>query len=127
MKYLGIDFGERRIGLAVSDEEGRLAFPRLVLNNDKFLWTKIVDLCEQEKIQVIILGESKNFQGQDNAIMPQIRILGERLRTELEKEVIYEPEFMTSQQASQITGENKMLDASAAALILQSYLNRRKI
>jgi RNase H-fold protein (predicted Holliday junction resolvase) len=38
--------------------------------------------------------------------------------------VVFEPEFMTSVQASQITGENKMLDASAAAIILQSYLNR---
>jgi hypothetical protein len=39
--------------------------------------------------------------------------------------VIYEPEFMTSVQASRITGENDMLDASAAALILQSYLDKQ--
>jgi RNase H-fold protein (predicted Holliday junction resolvase) len=41
-------------------------------------------------------------------------------------QVVFEPEFMTSVQASQITGENEMSDASAAALILQSYLDKNK-
>ena len=75
-------------------------------------------------VETVIMGESRNFQGQINPIMWKIEGFKKQLET-IGFKVIYEPEFMSSVQASQITGENDMLDASAAAIILQSYLNRR--
>ena len=122
-KYLGIDFGEKRVGIAVSDEDGTIAFPTTVLINDSHLMKNIVDLCMKNAVEVVVMGESRDYKGQINSIMWKI----EGFKKQLEMigfKVVFEPEFMTSVQASQITGENKMLDASAAAIILQSYLNR---
>ena len=123
MKYLGIDFGEKRVGIAVSDEDGKIAFPTAVLPNDKELLKNIVDLCMKNAVETVVMGESRDYQGQINDIMWKINGFKKQLET-IGFKVIFEPEFMTSIQASQITGENKMLDASAAAIILQSYLNR---
>ena len=123
MRYLGIDFGEKRVGIAVSDEDGKIAFPNVVLVNDGDLIKNIVDLCMKNAVEVVVMGESRDYKGQINSIMWKI----EGFKKQLEMigfKVVFEPEFMTSVQASQITGENKMLDASAAAIILQSYLNR---
>lgn len=125
MKYLGIDFGEKRVGIAMSDEEGKIAFPKVVLPNDVDLMRNIVDLCMKNGIEIVVMGESRNYQGQINEIMWKITGFRKQLET-IGLKVIYEPEFMTSVQASQITGENAMIDASAAAIILQSYLDKNK-
>jgi putative Holliday junction resolvase len=123
MKYLGVDFGEKRVGIALSDEDGKFAFPTAVLANDQDLMKHIVDLCMKNNVEMVVMGESRNFQGQINTIMWKIEGFKKQLET-IGFKVVFEPEFMTSTQASQITGENKMLDASAAAIILQAYLNR---
>ncbi len=124
-RYLGIDFGERRVGIAVSDEEEKIAFPMVVLINDKDLLKNIVDLCMKNAVETVVMGESRDYQGQINDIMWKIEGFKKQLET-IGYKVVFEPEFMTSVQAKQITGENKMLDASAAAIILQSYLDKNK-
>jgi len=126
MRYLGIDFGEKRVGIAISDEEGKFAFPNVVLVNDKNLLKNIMSLCLKNSIETVIMGESRNFQGKINEIMWKIEGFKKQLEL-IGVKVIFEPEFMTSVQASRITGENDMLDASAAAIILQSYLNKIKM
>ena len=125
MRYLGIDFGEKRVGIAVSDEDGKIAFPNAVLANDNNLLKSLVDLCMKNGVESVVMGESRDYQGQINPIMWKIEGFKKQLEV-IGFKVIFEPEFMTSVQASQITGENKMLDASAAAIILQAYLNRDK-
>ncbi len=72
---------------------------------------------------MVVMGESRDYQGQINDIMWKIQGFKKQLET-IGFKVVFEPEFMTSVQASQITGENKMLDASAAAIILQSHLDK---
>jgi putative Holliday junction resolvase len=124
-RYLGIDFGEKRVGIAISDEEGKFAFPNVVLVNDKNLLKNIMSLCLKNSTEIVIMGESRNFQGKINEIMWKIEGFKKQLEL-MGVKVIFEPEFMTSVQASQITGENDMLDASAAAIILQSYLDKNK-
>ena len=124
MKYLGIDFGAKRVGVAISDEGGKVAFPKLVLLNDNQLILRIKELCHSESVSKIVVGESRNFAGKPNPIMSSINVLVEKLKTEVGLEVILEPEFMTSEQARRLQGENDKLDASAAALILQSYLDK---
>ena len=123
MKYLGIDFGSKRIGLAISDEMGKIAFPYSVILNNKELIREIGRIIEKEKIGEIVIGESKNFKGEPNKIMVKIKKFKEALEKETKLKVYLEPEFMTSQQAEQIQGKNDMHDASAAAIILQSFLD----
>lgn len=121
-KLLGIDFGEKRVGLASTDESGLFALPREVLPNDKHLVSKVVRFANENEIKKIVLGESKDFGGNPNPIQGSI----EDFRVELENEgfeVVLHPELLTSQEASRLQGEGEMLDASAAALILKSYLD----
>ena len=126
MKLLGIDYGAKRIGIAVAEREAGMAFPKGVFPNNRFLFSEIKNLCEGGKIEKIILGESKNLKGEDNEIMHGIESFKKMLETELHIEVIYQPEFYSTAQAARIQGENDKTDASAAAIILQSYLDRYK-
>ncbi len=125
MKYLGIDYGSKRVGLATSDEEGKMAFPYAVILNNEKLIDKIGEIIKKEKIEKIIIGESTNFKGEPNKIMVEIEKFTEELKEKFKLEVVFEPEFLTSVQAEKLQGKNEMTDASAAALILQSYLDRR--
>lgn len=70
----------------------------------------------------IIIGDSKNFKGAENPIMVWVHELKKILQTK-GFEVHLVPEFMTSAEASRFQGETKLLDASAATIILQSYLD----
>lgn len=124
MKYVGIDFGSKRVGIAISDEEGKMAFPYSVILNNKELLVEMKKIIEKENIEGVVMGESKNFKGEPNKIMPEIEKLKKDLEEKTKLPVFFEPEFMTSQQAEHIQGKNEMHDASAAAIILQSYLDK---
>lgn len=126
MKILGIDYGLKRVGIAISNEEQSFVFPKTVLENNSQLVTKILEIVKQENISRIVLGESKNYKMEDNKIMKQINNFKEKLESE-NIEVIFHPEFMSSVQVEKIMGEkNKMIDASAATIILQDYLDSVK-
>ncbi len=143
MRYLGIDYGTKRIGLALSDIEGKMAFPHKVILAEDDVIAVIVKICNEENAREIIIGESKNLNGEPNPVMKKIEVF----KTALEKiaglPVHFEPEFMTSSQAErrgeekrdenrksgeptrQVKTKNDMLDASAATIILQSYLDKK--
>jgi putative holliday junction resolvase len=126
MRYLGIDFGSKKVGLAVSDEGGKMAFPFSVISSDKKLLDEIIEVIKKEKIEEIVIGESKNFRGQPNEIQAEIEKFKKELETVAKLKVNFEPEFMTSSQAQLIQGKNEMHDASAAAIILQSFLDKKQ-
>jgi putative Holliday junction resolvase len=125
MRYLGIDYGLKRVGVAISNETASLAFPERVLPNTKYLVETIKILCEEKAVSGIVIGESKNYQGEDNPLMRNIRRLKDLLIKETGLPVYLEPEFLTSAEAARVTGRNSMNDAAAAAIILQSFLDRR--
>lgn len=126
MRYLGIDYGEKRVGLAVSDEELKLAFPLSVLDNSQGLIKEIIDVCKTNSVEKIIVGESKDFSGKENKIMEEIKPFVEKLKKATLVSVETHPEFLTSFAAERFQGKNNMHDASAAALILQSFLDTLK-
>ena len=124
MKYLGIDYGEKRVGIAISDVEAKVAFPKVVLENNQDLFAKIVDVCEENKIESIVIGESKNYKGEDNKINPKIIIFKRELGNVIKIPMFLEPEFMTSLQVETTFGKTDMLDASAASIILQTFMDK---
>ena len=139
MRFLGIDYGLKRVGLALSDESGLLAFPYTILKNDKSLLPEIDRVCKEQKVKLIIVGESKDFSGKPNPIAREIEKFKRMVHALTKKKVESEPEFLTSVQAarwpsrrpdgSRGTGRqkaNEMVDASAAAIILQSYLDKKR-
>jgi len=131
MRYLGIDYGNKKVGLAISDEAGSFAFPYQVIKNegrDK-LTKEIKKIVEQEKIEKIVLGESVDLSGRANDIQPDILIFKEKLEKELGREVILESELFTTREARRgidETGIDPETDARAAALILKSFLERNQ-
>ena len=125
-RILGIDFGSKRVGIAVSDDSATIAQPLVVLKNSKTLLTEIEKIIEEQKVEAVVIGESKDFKGKDNAIMEQINDFVGQLSFTSNIPIHFEPEFLSSHQAQQLQGKNDMLDASSAAIILQSYLNRKK-
>jgi putative holliday junction resolvase len=124
MRILSIDFGSKNVGIAIGDSEHGLGFPKAVLKNDKMILMSVKKLVLEEKVEKIVIGESKNYKGEDNKVMGAIN----EFKTLLEKEtgipVVFQPEFMTSAEAEHLQGKNDMLDASAAAIILKSYFDK---
>jgi len=125
-KLLGIDFGSKRVGIAISNEEQTMAFPRYVLQNDNMLLEKIEKICGDESIEEIVVGESLNYKREPNVIMSKANYFIENLKKQKKYKVYLEEEFLTSQEARRIQGENELLDASAAALILKSFMEKQK-
>ena len=126
MKYLGIDYGVKRLGLALSDGEGKIAFPHSVIQNNENIISDIKNLVKREGVGEVVVGESNDFHGNPNKIMKEIEIFVQKLREEFNLIVHLEPEFLTSIEAERVQGKNNMHDASAAAIILQSFLDKRK-
>ncbi len=128
MRYLGIDYGTKKTGLALSDEAGTMGFPKAVVPTDATLAERLAALIAQEGVGAVVIGESKDFSGADNPIAEAARALGKELAAQAGVPVFYEPETLTTQEARRLpTGERMsgIVDASAAALILTSYLTRQ--
>ena len=124
MKYLAIDYGTKRVGIATSDDDGVMAFPLRVLLNSRSLPANIAKICRDEKIDMIVMGESLNFQNEHNTIMKEVIPFAEVLRTHTGLPLVYMNEVLSSQEAMHLQGDNSENDASAAAIVLQSYLDK---
>ena len=124
MRFLGIDYGKKRVGIAVSDPSGCFALPHSVTENSEDLAEKVKKICMANEVETIVLGESKDFAGLDNTIMEEVRSFAEKLKS-TGLSVVLEPEHLSSAAAERFQGKVQKLDASAAAIILQSYLDRK--
>lgn len=134
-----IDYGSKRVGLALSDEDGVMAFPYKIIKNDLSLIDNIHNICGEEEISAIVIGESTDLSGCPNKIMGSIEEFKRNLETELDLPIYFEKEFMTSVFARGNDGKkvndarkNKKdksikIDDSAAALILQRFLDKRNV
>lgn len=123
---MGIDYGSKRVGIALSDEAGKMAFPETVLNNDADFFKKLVALITEKQVVEIVVGYSTDGKGQPNKIHEQVEGLLLDLTLELGLPVHLESELYTTQAALRIQGRNAKTDASAAALILDSFISKLK-
>lgn len=121
---MGIDFGLKRIGLAYS--ESGFALPLAVVQNNEKIIDEIIRLAKDKNVEAFVIGESKKYSGEENPIMEEIRNFSKILEAKSGFKVYFEPEFMTSAHAEKTQGKHDMLDASAASLILQSFIDKRK-
>lgn len=126
MRKLGIDYGTKKVGLAMTDESGSMAFPHSVIPTTPELLKKIVTLIEKEKIGEIIIGHSLDRNGKPNAVHTEVEALMLDLTLETGLPVHLQPEQYTTQAAIQLQGKTPMTDAAAAALILDSFITKQK-
>src|SRR3989344_4161056 len=99
MKYLGIDYGEKRIGIAVSDEEGMMAFPRTTLENSPAVLDDIARLCKEEQIEKIVLGVPVSFSGRESEQARTTIAFGEQLALGTGLPVVHANEVLSSKMA----------------------------
>ncbi|MBI3632623.1 MAG: Holliday junction resolvase RuvX [Candidatus Vogelbacteria bacterium] len=124
MRLMGIDFGAKRVGVALSDETEHFAYPFTVLKNSEQLIHDVTKICEKERVGKIILGRSLDFKMRPNKVMKDIGEFKNELEVASGLPVDYEDEFMTSAEAERLQGRGDKIDASAAALILKSYIDK---
>ncbi|HUY05549.1 MAG TPA: Holliday junction resolvase RuvX [Candidatus Paceibacterota bacterium] len=133
MRYLGIDYGSSKIGLALSDEAGTMGFPHAIVSNTPHLLDELCALIAKENVSAVVIGESRNLEGGENPIAKGARALGALLTERAGVPVVYESEVFTSalarrapekQMKTRAAKPRANVDASAAALILTSYLSR---
>ncbi len=122
-RYLGIDYGDARIGIAISDERRKIAFPLKVLEKQKF-FREIKKLIEEEKIVKIIIGLPFSSSGAETPQSQKTREFAEKLKNKAGIPIDFQNEILTTRVAEKNSSREKA-DASSAALILQDYLDRK--
>ena len=132
-RALGIDFGTKRVGLALSDRSNMIASPYITLNyvSEKDLITQLETIVSENDIEILILGLPINMKGEDTVQTTKVRNFKEILST-LQIPIVFEDERLSSVSAINSlilqnvkTGHNKPeIDKTAAAIILQQYLDK---
>ena len=132
MKFLAIDYGQKRTGLAVSDPEGRMAFPRatLAMRGKDVFFAELLGLAENEGIQAFVVGLPLRSNGEDSETTRQARNMAARLARRTDLPVYLMPELLSSHEAeSRLRQAGKsgkalldVLDQAAAVAILESFL-----
>lgn len=126
MKRLGVDYGSKRIGIAISDENGKIAFPKAVISGEN-MKRAIVALCaivRSEKISEIVVGLPQTMSGRDSAQTAATRAFADALRRAVHIPVAFENEMLTTKIVKTGGVAKERVDAASAALLLQSYLDR---
>lgn len=146
MKYLGVDYGQKKIGIAISDDRASLAFPRDIIINDEKHIEYIRHLCDQEDIKDIVIGKSFDYDKKDNSVEKHItafiKILNkenryiihridERMSTSLissETRHHFQKKQNSksfSKNAKSVRESSKNDDSKVAAVILQNFLDSK--
>ncbi|AMP20727.1 hypothetical protein AZF37_05650 [endosymbiont 'TC1' of Trimyema compressum] len=138
MRYLGLDFGLKRIGLAKSDPSGLIAqFYKTIYvsRNQEKIFSELSTIVDAEKIEAIVIGLPYHMNGEKGEKGQMAESFGEKLKDYISIPVFYEDERLTTVSAERILIEGNMsrkkrrdkIDSLAATFILQKYLDRKKI
>lgn len=139
MRVLGIDFGKRRVGLALSDPTGTIASPLPTLKRRRGKrppYRPIEETAREHGVEALVLGLPLDLDGEETEWTRRIREVGRELGSRLGVPVHYVDERMTSVRAERAVRslglpkeereKKERVDAAAAVLILQAWLDRRE-
>lgn len=125
MKYLGINYGTKRIGVAISDYEASFAFPKEILDTGSAI-DKIVELVDQENIGAIVIGESRATNGESNDLGGRVAAFTTKLAEKVSIPISPQREDFSTVEAHRYQTAAGNRDDSAAAIILQRFLDKNK-
>lgn len=133
---MGIDYGDARVGVALSNPEKQIAFGReMILNKSKnAVIYRIKQIIEEDNVELIILGLPLSMEGEDTAQTTKVRKFGNLLSKAVKTPIVYNDERLTTYESDGIltsigvSGRNKKKekDIIAASLILQNYLDSKE-
>ena len=126
-----LDYGDVRIGVAVSDPFGWTAQPLAYVPHNEQVWDALKVVIERYESRIVVLGLPKNLQGDDSNKAIQVRAFGEQLQERLGIAPIYRDERLSSKAATKhLLGLNvsrdkrkQLIDSQSAAFVLQGYLD----
>ena len=129
--YLGVDWGTKKIGLAIGLE---IPYELATLDNDEKVYEKIAKVCEQEKVKKIIIGMPIMESGDEGGNAHKIADFGAKLKKQTGRPVYFEPENLTTQTALDLLREQgtspeeieNKVDQTAARLILEQYIANKE-
>ena len=134
MRYLAIDYGTKRTGLAICDQAETIASPLTVIEDSKGLVERIAEIVKAESVEAIVVGLPLNM---DDTQGPQAKLVlqfAEQLKKHLQIPIYFQDERLSSFSAEEklssadfTRGEKKKrLDAVAAAEILEAFLEQKR-
>lgn len=136
-RILALDYGEKRIGVAVSDPTRTIAAPLTTLKRragKRPPWAEIVRLVQEQEAGELVVGLPLDLAGREGPWAAEVRVFGEELARRTGLAVHWEDERLSSVEAERVIRgmglkkskreEKERVDATAAALILRSYLDR---
>ena len=137
MRYLGIDHGQKRTGLAISDASETLVSPHMVIETQSSteLLRQILAVLETENIDVIVIGLPLNMDGTEGPRAKHVRDFTAELAAKTDGRIIFHDERLSSFEADHLAldleltrkKKKKRLDAIASAAILRSFLDEKKL
>ena len=135
-RILGIDFGLKRIGLALTDPLLTFSYPYTTILNDNSLWDNLKSVIVEKNVNKIILGFPKKSKRADKDITKNVLEFKNELSLKFNLEIIFWDESYTSEMAKQIViksvakkskrKDKGLIDQNSAAIILQEYLDERR-
>lgn len=136
MRLLGIDYGTKRVGLALSDGLGLLAHPYATLTRTtrERLFEALLAIIAKENVQAVVLGLPLGLNGQETETTRQVRNFAASLARRVDVPILFENEALSSKAAKEqlcqarLCGKKRLaaLDQQAAVIILSDYLKRRQ-
>ena len=134
MRYLAIDYGDKRTGLAICDPAETIASPLTVIHGQKELLRKIADIVETENVEAIVLGLPLNMDDSQGFQAKHVLQFAEQLKTRLNIPIHFQDERLSTFGAEEKLNlpkftrkkKKKRLDAIAAAEILEAFLEQKK-
>ena len=133
MRYLAIDHGTKRTGLAICDAAETISSPLTVLHGQKGLLKKIAEIVEAENVEAVVLGLPLNMTGTESSQTKLVRKFAEQLKDQISVEVHLQDERLSSFGAEEKLApadftrgkRKKRIDAVAAAEILEAFLEQK--
>ena len=134
MRYLGIDFGVRKIGVAISDAAGSFAFPKDTIANDGSTLEALQKMIEKEKIEGLVIGDTRSDDGAENSVTQKAENFVKALESKTGLTVHRAREAWSSFEAARYapprerhtaSSKNHHDDSAAAAIILQRFLDSK--
>jgi putative holliday junction resolvase len=127
--YLGIDYGKAKIGLAIADNETKIAFALKTLDNNKDFLSKLVKIIQENNVGKVIIGVPSYVNKEE--VEYESEQLGKLIKNLIDIEIEYQSEMFTTKIAQDnliakgVKGIKKFDDQEAARIILQSWLDNQ--
>ncbi len=136
MRYLGLDLGAKKLGVAISDKLGTIAsfYDSLKVLSEDDMLEKVLAIIEKENIDKVIIGYPKNMDNSEGFRAKETEEFKKKLEKSFSGEIILEDERLTTKISEDIlikgnmsrSKRKKVIDGVSAVVILQSYLDRRE-